>query len=353
MPFALKIILLFILIFVLFILITTVVYWAEQRVEVNTKLKPTYNFREIDFVVTWVDADDQAWYEKKLWYSNVNSDSRNDIRRFGNGIVTNIEIETCVRSILKYAPWSHKIWIVTDDQVPRFIEELSTRDKSKVKVIFHKDFFVDTSVLPTFNSHTIEANLYNIPGLAERFIYMNDDMFFTNFVSPKHFFDGDVPLYRSTYLLNVRKTKLLGKLVQKINPSAMVYLRASSNLSDYGNRMFIWRYKHHAVPLLKSFFNGETTKCFKSGAFLKTDCLCKGRFRNEEDVPPIHCAVIHAIKNKRANIYRGPTYRIYYGENLHCRVDLSEYHECCINNNGTIKQARATQNRALRCKKWL
>lgn len=332
------------LLFVVFILLTTWAFWLEQKVSKHNDLSPEEKERDIDFVVTWVNSNDPEWVEKKEWYSGINRDERNDARRFGDGQVTNLEIETSVRSILKYAPWCHRVWIATDDQVPDFVSHLSVQDRAKVRVIFHRNFFLQPEILPTFNSHTIEANLYNIPGLANRFIYMNDDMFFSNYVSPEHFFQGDMPLYRSTYLLNVRGMPTLGKIIMKVSPSSRVYLTASANLSDYGNRMFIWRYKHHAVPLHRSFF----TKGHLTRTGYPTSCLCRGRFRDKLDVPPIHCAAIHAIKNKLANLYTGETYQIYYGEKLKDHIDLSEYHECCINNVATVEEALDLQRRALR-----
>ena len=50
-------------------------------------------------------------------------------------------------------------------------------DTERIRVVTHAEIFPDPSVLPTFNSHAIEACLHRIPGLAERFIYFNDDVF--------------------------------------------------------------------------------------------------------------------------------------------------------------------------------
>ena len=47
-----------------------------------------------------------------------------------------------------------------------------------VTMVRSAEFFADPSVLPTHNSHAVESQLHNIPGLAEHFLYSNDDMFF-------------------------------------------------------------------------------------------------------------------------------------------------------------------------------
>ena len=51
-----------------------------------------------------------------------------------------------------------------------------------------EELFADPSVLPTHNSHAVESQLHNIEGLAEHFLYSNDDMFFGRPISPDLFF---------------------------------------------------------------------------------------------------------------------------------------------------------------------
>ena len=46
----------------------------------------------------------------------------------------------------------------------------------KAKWVTHKDIFLDRRHLPTYNSMAIECHLHRIPGLAEHFIYFNDDI---------------------------------------------------------------------------------------------------------------------------------------------------------------------------------
>jgi hypothetical protein len=57
-----------------------------------------------------------------------------------------------------------------------------------VTVVRSEEFFADTSTLPTHNSHAVEAQLHRIPGIAEHFLYSNDDMFFGRTVEPELFF---------------------------------------------------------------------------------------------------------------------------------------------------------------------
>ena len=50
------------------------------------------------------------------------------------------------------------------------------------------EHFSDPAALPTFNSHAVESQLHHIDGLAEHFLYCNDDMFFGRPVAASMFF---------------------------------------------------------------------------------------------------------------------------------------------------------------------
>lgn len=66
-------------------------------------------------------------------------------------------------------------------------------------VILHKEI-IPKNLLPTFNSTTIEMFLHKIPGLAEHFIYSNDDMIAINNSNAVDFFTEDgKPIYDKKY----------------------------------------------------------------------------------------------------------------------------------------------------------
>ena len=62
------------------------------------------------------------------------------------------------------------------------------RSIRRVTIVRSEEIFADTSVLPTHNSHAVESQLHHIPGIAEHFLYSNDDMFFGRPLSPSLFF---------------------------------------------------------------------------------------------------------------------------------------------------------------------
>ena len=89
-----------------------------------------------------------------------------------------------LRSIEKFAPWIHKVFIVTNGQIPDWLDI----NHPKVEIITHEMIFPDPSVLPTFSSSSIEMNLHRIPGLSDYFIYFNDDVFLGQPVFPYDFY---------------------------------------------------------------------------------------------------------------------------------------------------------------------
>lgn len=143
----------------------------------------------IDFVVLWVDGEDKKWQEKKESFlksdknSTFNGNDKNvRYRDYGT-------LKFFFRSVAKYAKWVHRIYLITDNQCPRW---LNTQNPT-VKIIDHKDF-IPKEYLPVFNSNTIELNIGNIDELAENFVLFNDDMFLNKEVKAKDFFKDGIPL---------------------------------------------------------------------------------------------------------------------------------------------------------------
>ena len=140
----------------------------------------------IDVVFTWVDNTDKTWQEKYEYYE-ANSKRANigqyatDSARFDN----HNELFYSVKAVKRYLPWVRNIYIITDNQVPIWLNKVKG-----VTVVDHTEI-IDSQYLPTFNSHVIEAFLYRIPNLSEYFIYFNDDVFVAKDLPKEHFFSAN------------------------------------------------------------------------------------------------------------------------------------------------------------------
>ena len=124
----------------------------------------------IDLVYLWVDGNDPNWQAKRnaFFGRKVENSSSNFNGRYAN----NDELKYSLRSVERYAPWFRKIFIVTDDQTPEWLDI----ENPKIKIIDHKEILPHES-LPCFNASVIEHFLHKIPDLSEHFLFSNDDMF--------------------------------------------------------------------------------------------------------------------------------------------------------------------------------
>lgn len=138
----------------------------------------------IDLVYMWVDGKDPKWQEKKrIFTGKVSDNSEEDsIGRY----ISLDELKYSLRSAEKHVPWIRKIFIVTDDQKPEWLNT----DHPKIQVVDHKEI-MPLEILPCFNAMVIEYFLHKIPGLSEHFLFANDDMFFNADLSSDYFFGKD------------------------------------------------------------------------------------------------------------------------------------------------------------------
>lgn len=150
----------------------------------------------IDLVYFWVDGSDPRIKSKKAetksrfkqqgLYQYLNREIDNPSRYRDNQ-----ELKYSLRSTVANLPWIRHIYLVTDGQVPDWL----SLDSEKITVIDHRDI-VPEKYLPVFSAWVLEAFIHRIPGLSERFIYSNDDCFFTQPLSSDFFFQGEKPIYR-------------------------------------------------------------------------------------------------------------------------------------------------------------
>ena len=91
-----------------------------------------------------------------------------------------------MRSVDKYMPWIRTIYVVTNGQVPSWLDLKNPR----VKIVTHEEIFDDPVHLPTFNSNAIELHLHQIKGISDKFLYLNDDFLIGKEVSKADFCFG-------------------------------------------------------------------------------------------------------------------------------------------------------------------
>lgn len=245
----------------------------------------------IDVVYTWVNDDDPEWQSRKRQASGlIDDESVNDtalnLSRFAN----RDELKYSLRSIEAYANWVNHIYIVTDRQVPEWLNT----DHPNITMVDHREIFSDPSVLPVFNSHAIESQLHHIAGLSERYLYMNDDVFFMRPVTPELFFtsNGLSKFFPSRAPLDI----------QDASPRDLPVLSAAKHgrefmITQHG-RTVTNKFKHTPHPQLRSVLQemeAEHPDLFRS--------VASSKFRSSED-----CSIAsslyhhHAFAKRRAMV---------------------------------------------------
>lgn len=223
----------------------------------------------IDVVFTWVNDKDPVWQEKYNFFKDFNVNTHGqyatDKARFSN----HNELYFSIKSVLKFLPWVRNIYVVTDGQIPEWIDEYPG-----LIIVDHKEI-ISEKYLPTFNSHVIEAHLHQIPDLSEHFIYFNDDVFVARPLPVGHFFRSNG--IASLFLSQKSITEMQKRGV------ATPTLSASINVGKLLEKEFGYRIVtplvHTYVPLRRSAFEAVWEKYS-----VEIDSFLSNKFRTNNDL---------------------------------------------------------------------
>lgn len=201
----------------------------------------------IDIVYLWVDGADPVWRAKReqaydVWVQH----NPDELAMFGNSAGRyrdNDELRFNLRSLERLFPDHGHVYIVTDSQTPGWL-----RPSSRLSIIDHRDLLATSGTL-AFDSGHIESWLHHIPGLAERFIYLNDDVFFGAPVDPQWWFGGRLKVFAEArripdYSAMQRNETAL------VNASILSNQWLSSRYPGYRHDPRV--YSHAPRPMLKS-----------------------------------------------------------------------------------------------------
>ncbi|MBO7293111.1 MAG: Stealth CR1 domain-containing protein [Clostridia bacterium] len=248
---------------------------------------------KIDFVLTWVDGEDEAWQSERARYDQSGENPGNKAahyRDYGT-------LRYWFRLVERYAPWVNRIHFVTCGQKPEWLKE----DHPRLHLVNHADFMFPEN-LPTFSINPIELQLHKIEGLAERFVYFNDDTFLCAPTKPSDFFKRGLPcdsLICSSLIPSVK-----GEVITYILFNDLLLLNANlskrrlikKNLKKYLSPKYgkgVLRNLYH-LPVGKfgGFVNPHLPNSFLKSTFSEVweregealSQVCANRFRTREDV---------------------------------------------------------------------
>lgn len=165
------------------------------------------NTENIDFVITWVDGTDIEWQKAKNKAKGL-SEGDGRISRYRDWDT----LKYWFRGVEKYAPWVHKVYLVTCGHYPVWLN----LNNPKLQLVTHQDF-IPSKYLPTFSCRPIEFNLHRIAELSDMFVYFNDDMFLTNTVEETDFFKNGLPC--DSAILDAQSPEAMGKNGERLEMS--------------------------------------------------------------------------------------------------------------------------------------
>lgn len=202
-----------------------------------------FEFRKpIDIVYLWVDGQDVDWRKRRdaviTQLTGKVPEASYDPSRFRD----NGELRYSMRSVFQHCDWVRNIILVTDDQVPEWLDVTHPR----IRVVHHEELFGPAGSLPTFNSHAITSRVHHIKDLSETYLIMNDDVFIGHDVGPGRFFHAN----------GIGKFFLSQTTLPRLSSFPLPHEAARENTirlieSEYGvrpSRIFC----HAPVPQLKS-----------------------------------------------------------------------------------------------------
>lgn len=132
----------------------------------------------MDIVITYVNGNDPVWQKDYEKYTNVPVMQKR-FRDWGT-------LKYLLRGIEVNMPFIRNVYLVVShpSQVPEWV------DQDGLKIVLHKDI-IPAEYLPTFNCNPLEMHLHRIEGLADEYLYFNDDLYPLAPCKPEDFFrDG-------------------------------------------------------------------------------------------------------------------------------------------------------------------
>ena len=282
---------------------------------------------DIDLVYLWVDGSDPRWLVKHNACIGK-TEERSTVNCKGR-YADNDELKYSLRSVEMYAPWVRKIFIVTDEQVPLWLDTSNPR----IRVVDHKEIMPEVC-LPCFNATVIEHFLWNIPGLSEHFLFANDDMLINRSLSPSFFFaDDGLPVIRLNHsgLRNFYlafKKKFLG--IKFKNYVQIVYNAAKLVETKYG--VFYGCKTHHNIDAyLKSDYQ-RIEEMFKE----EIEPTLGNHVRSENDIQRSLYAYVAMAEKRCHPVYvdRKTSFRFHIQNMKHYNM-LEEYNPMlfCMNDS--------------------
>ena len=231
--------------------------------------------KKIDAVFTWVDGNDIDWMSRKSNFLHDKPEKLQNKKVNSKGrFFDNDELKYSLRSIYQFAPWINNIYIITDNQTPKWLNI----DHPQINIVDHKEIF-DSKDLPSYNSMAIEMNLHKINGLNNFFLSFNDDFFIGRMTSPGDFFQNGKPK-----LFSGKKRFTLEQLSERKSGNEYFHANNNARMLIYNKYNFFPDFNlRHGIKVLDKKTLNDLEKVF----YRDFENTRGSNFRTKNDVWPI------------------------------------------------------------------
>ena len=144
---------------------------------------------DIDIVIPWLNPTDKWFSQYKNYCENESPGRIRDLNT----------MQPALRSILKNLPWIRYIWLIVFDEEQHQNLDWEELKNKKVKFVYHSDI-IPKEFIPNFNSMISEAYIHKIDGIADYFIFSNDDIIFNNYISKEYYLKNNKVVHRKKTL---------------------------------------------------------------------------------------------------------------------------------------------------------
>jgi hypothetical protein len=221
---------------------------------------------EIDVVITWVNGSDIEWLKK------INSINKSKVPEADIRYRETRQLKYALRSVRKFLPWTRRIYLLTDNQIPTWMtKNEKLREQNNLFIVHHNQIFPNTTDLPSFNSMSIESVMHRIRGLSECFFQVQDDFFFyqpmnlSDWViqNPKeskiiHYIDGD-SYFLPHFIVSLLKKIYVRNYITCNHTHQMFLNKYNINENDSN-----WYYSLHGPSIYKKEWLYEIEKEFNN-----------------------------------------------------------------------------------------
>lgn len=258
--------------------------------------------RPIDAVVTWVNTTDPEWI--RSYEHHTGKTFKTGIRWTPETADPEAELSLCLELVRKNMPWVRNTYILTaSPQRPTCLKDEN--------LVHHHEI----GLPPVFNSYAIESSLHHIPGIAENFIYLNDDFYVR------------LPVYPSSFLSNDGRPLLRFKPVNHSNNASKWINSLKSTAKIMGAKPIEPLHTPHSLTrtMMRDVENTFPTEW-------EATRRCLLRYTCKSEISPIVAAMNMALSNGKAIKVPDGLKNVFHDTlPSNDRDDIRDAHFVCIN----------------------